>query len=80
MDEICAPREQKVLNPVVPHLEGVLRDVHHDGGEETRHVHAPAHHPDETLQPVQLLARVGGAQELVEVAALLLDLFFFGRC
>jgi hypothetical protein len=43
-------------------------------GEKLRHVAAGGHHPDEPFQPIQLLARHGTAQRLVQLAALLLDL------
>jgi len=55
-------------------LEGVLRDVEDDAWKEAADVAPGAHHADQPLQPVQLLARVGAAQCLVQLAPLLLDL------
>ena len=56
------------------HLERILRQIHHHRREKLRHVAAGGHHPDEPFQPIQLLARHGTAQRLVQLAALLLDL------
>ena len=55
-------------------LERVLRDVHDDGCEKVGDVAPRAHHAEELLHAVELLAGVGGAQRLVQLARLVSDL------